>query len=102
VDTGDGRTSFTFQASPAQAPTVARAAAPMAQATTPVPETPPTEAASEIKPIPLGGGGATIARAASTPGGGSDDAYEAFLDKLKRDLLRERELYGDLLGDLSW
>ena len=43
----------------------------------------------------------TIARAASA-GGGTDDSYEAFLDRLRRDLLRERELYGDLLGERPW
>jgi hypothetical protein len=57
---------------------------------------------SATAPRPLGGGGATIARATSAPGGGSDDRYEAFIERLKRDLLREREQYGDLLGDLSW
>jgi hypothetical protein len=102
VDVGDGRTSFTFHGSAPSSPAISRAPAPLSEATAPTPETPVTQASSEVKPIPLGGGGATIARAASTPGGGSDDAYEAFLDKLKRDLLREREQYGDLLGDLSW
>jgi hypothetical protein len=81
---------------------MSRAPAPSPQASTASPEAQPAPAGDEIKPIPLGGGGATIARAATTPGGGSDDGYEAFLDRLKRDLLRERELYGDLLGDLSW
>jgi hypothetical protein len=101
VDVGDGRTSFTFHA-PAPSPTISRAPAPSSQASAAAPEAQTAPAGDEIKPIPLGGGGATIARAATTPGGGSDDGYEAFLDKLKRDLLRERELYGDLLGDLSW
>jgi hypothetical protein len=102
VDVGEGRTSFTFHASPSSAPTISRAPAPFVEPTAPAPGTPALQTGSEVKPIPLGGGGATIARAASTPGGGSDDSYEAFLDKLKRDLLREREQYGDLLGDLSW
>jgi hypothetical protein len=102
VDVGDGRTSFTFHAAAPSAPTMSRAPASFPQASTPAPEAQAAPAGNDVRPIPLGGGGATIARAATTPGGGSDDGYEAFLDKLKRDLLRERELYGDLLGDLSW
>jgi hypothetical protein len=44
--------------------------------------------------------GPTIARATGSGGGASGDSYEQFLERLRRDLLRERELYGDLLGDL--
>jgi hypothetical protein len=92
VDVGEGRTSVTFAPTPASG-TSEHAAV----------EQPPGPAfGSALPPKPLGGSGATIARATSTPGGGSDDRYEAFLDRLKRDLLREREQYGDLLGDLSW
>ncbi len=100
VDVGNGRTSFTFApslvspspAAPAGQPVSAPAEAPSAS----------PSFGSALAPKPLGGGSATIARATSTPGGGSDDGYEAFLERLKRDLLREREQYGDLLGDLSW
>jgi hypothetical protein len=103
VDVGDGRTSFTFHAPAPPSATISRAPAPLPETTPPTAGAPAAQETVEFKPIPLGGGGgATIARAATTPGGGSDDGYEAFLDKLKRDLLRERELYGDLLGDLSW
>jgi hypothetical protein len=35
-------------------------------------------------------------------GGASGDSYDQFLERLRRDLLREREQYGDLLGDLPW
>jgi hypothetical protein len=47
---------------------------------------------------------ATIARvgAGSGSGGGGDDGYEQFLDRLRRDLLREREQIGDLLGETPW
>ncbi len=45
---------------------------------------------------------AMIARAASSASGGGDDGYEEFLDRLRRDLLREREQMGDLLGETPW
>jgi len=46
---------------------------------------------------------ATIARATGGSGsGGGDDGYEEFLDRLRRDLLREREQIGDLLGETPW
>jgi hypothetical protein len=35
-------------------------------------------------------------------GGASGDSYDQFVERLRRDLLREREQYGDLLGDLPW
>lgn len=69
------------------------------------------EAAPPPRPAPVAGPGPTIARAtgpggptlarAATPasGTGGGDAYEDFVDRLRRDLLREREQVGDLLGD---
>ena len=53
--------------------------------------------------------GATLARAsapaaiARSPGpSGGDDGYEDFVERLRRDLLREREQMGDLLGETPW
>jgi hypothetical protein len=43
---------------------------------------------------------ATIARSPGPSGG--DDGYEDFIERLRRDLLREREQIGDLLGDTPW
>jgi hypothetical protein len=74
------------------------------------------EPASPPRPAPVAGPGPTIARATrpagptlarvegSSPGGGGSggDAYDDFVDRLRRDLLREREQVGDLLGDKSW
>jgi len=45
---------------------------------------------------------AMIARAGGSGSGGGDDGYEEFLDRLRRDLLREREQIGDLLGETPW
>jgi hypothetical protein len=49
----------------------------------------------------------TIARSptpsiARAPSAGGSDSYESFLDQLRRDLMREREQVGDLLGELPW
>jgi hypothetical protein len=45
---------------------------------------------------------AMLARAGGSGSGGGDDGYEEFLDRLRRDLLREREQIGDLLGETPW
>jgi hypothetical protein len=48
-----------------------------------------------------------VAAAAGVVGGGAaaapnlDDLYEGIVDRLKRDLLAERERMGDLLGNLG-
>jgi hypothetical protein len=61
----------------------------------------PSTSAAPILARSATAAGPTIARA-TAGGGASGDSYEQFLERLRRDLLREREQYGDLLGDLPW
>jgi hypothetical protein len=46
--------------------------------------------------------GPTLARETAVPAGTSAQSYDQFSEQLKRDLLRQRERMGDLLGDLPW
>ena len=81
----------TVQLGPSDLPTLARAATPEPAApslATPI-------LARSAASVP------TLARAAGG-GGAGGDSYEEFVDRLRRDLLREREQLGDLLGDQPW
>jgi hypothetical protein len=49
--------------------------------------------------LPGGAGGLLGAAAGAAPN--VDDLYEGILERLRRDLLAERERMGDLLGDLG-
>jgi hypothetical protein len=49
--------------------------------------------------LPAGAGGLLGAAGGAAPN--MDDLYEGILERLRRDLLAERERMGDLLGDLG-
>ena len=42
----------------------------------------------------------TVRRVPEAGAGGVDELYEQLVDRLRRDLLAERERMGDLLGDV--
>jgi len=83
---------------PPELPAPALLARQPAEASAPAPEATeaPAQAAAPAPHAPA------AAAAAAAAGGGLqlDDIYDDVLRRLKRDLLREREQMGDLLGDL--
>ena len=90
VESASGRSTVQFGPSDLPA-TLARAEA---EQRTPIAPSTPVLARSPSS-------GPTIARAGGG-GGAGGDSYDEFLDRLRRDLLREREQQGDLLGDRPW
>jgi hypothetical protein len=57
-------------------------------------------APSPAWPPPLAG--PTLAREAVVPAAPSAQTYDQLSEQLRRDLLRQRERSGDILGDLPW
>lgn len=76
------------QSAQSLAPTIARSSA-LSPAVTPSSQTAPAPAEQ------------TIARMPYVPAE-TGKTYETVVDELRRDLLRQRERMGDLLGDLPW
>jgi hypothetical protein len=122
LDDGGGGTTVTFAAP--DTPTIARTAEPPGPRPPtppeprpptppePPPPTPPEAAPPELALPPEHAGDATAppAHAAAPPSGAgatgdasthlSDELYEQVVERLRRDLIVERERMGDLLGDL--
>ena len=70
---------------PAQSPVISRAAAPPSPSSWPPPLS-----------------GPTLARETFVPASPSAQTFDQLSEQLRRDLLRQRERMGDLLGDLPW
>ena len=72
--------------------TVARSAEPIV-ATAPAPASPP---------VPTASTDSVLARMPVVPATPSGQSYDQINAQLRRDLLRQRERIGDILGDLPW
>jgi hypothetical protein len=105
IPVAEARTTAWEQAAEAM---ISRAPAPASHEPAGAAPTPPSAPVVARQAAPEHAG-ATLARAsapasiARSPGpAGGDDGYEDFVERLRRDLLREREQMGDLLGETPW
>ena len=87
----DGREEVSFPAPPDAAPAVSDATGPTIAR---FPEMPGASARPAKRPAP----GGLAAEASSTPS--MDEIYDAVVDRLRRDLVAERERIGDITGNL--